>query len=119
MPNARIAQIGQVAVNQPMYEVVAEGKRYALLVNPNGRAVMITPRTLLDLGVNSLVANRFESAPDYDIIKAISLDANRSTAFDSRFPYVQLGTGYAFVSDYSPISGWKAIAPANSRSFNY
>lgn len=117
MANVRIAQIGQVCVNQPFYEVFANGKRYVFAVNEKAQVELKTPRFLKDLGVFSSVANQFQQRPLPDVVNWLQLDSAYSTVFDQKkFPYKSSGTGFAFVSDWKIDIGWKDFGPASSLS---
>ncbi|QHV97563.1 hypothetical protein [Spirosoma endbachense] len=117
MASVRIAQIGQTAVNQPFFEVVVNGKKYAFGVNQVGRVVFRSPAYLKQLGIYSAVAMGFEASPE-NVKIPLRLASDYSTIRDHRFPAFALGSGLAFVDAWSNSVGWKAIYPVIFQSFN-
>jgi hypothetical protein len=115
MPNTRVAQIGQIAINQPIYEVLNKGKKYAFMVNKMGKLEMVTPTFLKQIGLYSVVADQFQAVADLDIKAALNLNSFNVSGFEvTRFPYTQLGSGLAFVSQFKLHSGWANFNPTNT-----
>ena len=118
MANVRIAQLGQTAVNRPFYEVLTNGKRYAFATGENGRVYFKGRAWLQSLGVNSLVAGQFQDGLDTDISTPLKLDYVGSTDRAQFFQSVTLGSGLAFVSDFTPLKGWVNMFPAIKQDYN-
>lgn len=112
MPNVRVTQIGQVAVNKPFFEVLVNDRRYVATVNTDNRIEFVSSAFLKSLGVNSLVYQQFYQ-PDSSMLRMFNAQGN-VTNLDQRFPYQNLGSGLAFIAAYSPIKGFSSIAPSNS-----
>ena len=108
--NVRIAQIGQVAVNRPFYEVRMNGRKYAAFVNRANRVEFVRPKTLCEVGITSEYADTFEETLNAEIVQALNITGS-TTDFNRRFPRVTLGTGLAFVDDFLPYKGWAALVP--------
>lgn len=117
MQNVRIAQIGQVAVNRPFYEVLINGKRFAAIVNKLNKVEFVLPRVLKELGVSSVYTDTLRDSLDSEVISAMVISGT-TTVFDDRFPVVNYGTGLAFVADFLPYKGWSALNPTAYKTIN-
>ncbi|MVM34867.1 hypothetical protein GO755_32865 [Spirosoma sp. HMF4905] len=117
MQNVRIAQIGQVAVNRPFYEVFINGKRFAAVVNKSGKVEFVPPRFLKEIGIGSVYADTFRDSLDSEVITAMNISGT-TTVLDSRFAVVNYGTGLAFVADFLPYKGWSGLNPTASITIN-
>lgn len=105
--NVRVAQIGQLGINRPIWEVVGkDGKRYAFSCDKTGRVVFRNPAYLKAIGVYAVVADNFERQPTSDIKAFLNLDSNNSCTRDDKFSAIQLGTGFAFVNAWNITVGW-------------
>ena len=117
MANVRIAQFGQTAVNRPLWEVFADGKRYAFGIDATGRVGFRSPAFLKSIGVYSSVANQYEDSP-VGVRAVLNLDNAFTTIRDNRFAALSLGSGLAVVDDWSNNVGWKSYFPVFYKSFN-
>lgn len=113
MANVRIAQIGQVRANRPIYEIALNGRKYAAIVNYANQVEFAGPAVIRSLGISSVYADTLERSLTTEVVSALGFSGSQ-TYYDGRFPYVSLGTGLAFVTDFLPYLGWKSLNPITS-----
>ncbi|MBN8823887.1 MULTISPECIES: hypothetical protein [unclassified Spirosoma] len=112
MANVRIAQIGQVRANRPIYEIALNGRKFAAIVNYANQVEFAGPAVIRSLGISSIYADTLERSLNAEIVSALGFTGSQ-TFYDSRFPYQQIGTGLAYVTDFLPYLGWKSLNPVN------
>ena len=117
--NVKVAQIGQTAVNRPFYEVQTPFAKSVFAMNADGRYVFKNRAWLRSMGFNSIVCTDYADTPTDDMRTLLKLDANGVMPYGRAFPGINLGSGLAFVSDFTQYAGWKLLGPTNYLPFNY
>ncbi|SFD67450.1 hypothetical protein [Spirosoma endophyticum] len=117
--NVKVAQIGQTAVNRPIYEVQTPFAKSVFATNADGRYVFKNRAWLQSIGVNSMVVTDYVDTPSDDLSRMLSLDSQGMMPKGRAFPGVVLGSGLAFIADFKPYAGWKLLGPTNYLPFNY
>jgi hypothetical protein len=118
MASVRIAQIGQISVNRPVFEVMVDSNRYAMAADGNGRVGFINRKSLRNFGLYSSLANMFKDAPEYDFQRALQLTSSENDCIlDGRFVVRGLSSGPSLVADYSYANGWQNAAPQVAQVF--
>ena len=119
MENVRVSQIGQVAVNRPLFEFRIGPKAYILGLDADNRLRFRNRKFLQAIGLFSCVACTFQDGPDADFTKLFAVATDGSIAYQQRFSYARLGSSLAFVDDFRPESGWASATPSNRVIINF